>query len=286
MIIANPIYDSVFKFLMEDTKVAKRFLSILIGEEILSLELRPQEQTVKSPRHLVTVYRLDFKAIIKTKKGENKKILIELQKGKQAIDLLRFRRYLGDNYINSDEVNGVKINLPIITIYFLGFELDIKSAVVKIDRKYTDLTNGKVINQKDEFIEKLSHDGYFIQIPRLPLKAQTKVEKILSVFNQKWVTDSSHRLLMNFKGETADEDVKLLLKRLELAASEDEIYQQSILEETFDESLDNLLREKEVKIEEQAKEIENKDKELENKAKELENKDKLIAELMQKLNQK
>jgi hypothetical protein len=279
MIIANPIYDSVFKFLMEDTKVAKRFLSILIGEEIISLELRPQEQTVKSPRHFVTVYRLDFKAIIKTKRGENKKILIELQKGKQAIDLLRFRRYLGENYINSDEINGVKINLPIITIYFLGFELDIKSAVVKIDRKYIDLTNGKILIQKDEFIEKLSHDGYFIQIPRLPLKAQTKVEKILSVFNQKWVTDSSHRLLMNFKGETADEDVKLLLKRLELAASEDEIYQQSILEETFDESLDNLLRDKELKIEEQAKE-------LEEQAKELEDKNKLIAELMQKLNQK
>ena len=39
-IIANPIYDAVFKFLMEDKKVAKILLSALLKKEIIDLEMR------------------------------------------------------------------------------------------------------------------------------------------------------------------------------------------------------------------------------------------------------
>jgi len=35
MIIANPIHDTVFKFLMEDFSIAKTIISVLIGEEII-----------------------------------------------------------------------------------------------------------------------------------------------------------------------------------------------------------------------------------------------------------
>ena len=37
-IIANPIYDAVFKFLMEDKKVAKIFLSALLKKDIIDLK--------------------------------------------------------------------------------------------------------------------------------------------------------------------------------------------------------------------------------------------------------
>ena len=78
MIIANPIYDSVFKFLLEDIDVAKRFISNIIGEEIIELTFKPQEQTTLSTKYLLTVFRLDFKALIKTPSGGHKKVLIEL----------------------------------------------------------------------------------------------------------------------------------------------------------------------------------------------------------------
>ena len=42
-IIANPIYDAVFKFLMEDKKVAKIFLSALLKKDIIDLEMRRHE---------------------------------------------------------------------------------------------------------------------------------------------------------------------------------------------------------------------------------------------------
>jgi hypothetical protein len=45
MHIANPIYDVVFKYLMEDAKVAKLLISSIIGEEIEELDFRPQEFT-------------------------------------------------------------------------------------------------------------------------------------------------------------------------------------------------------------------------------------------------
>ena len=46
MEIANPIYDVVFKYLMEDTRAAKLIISQLSGFEIESLEFSPTEHRV------------------------------------------------------------------------------------------------------------------------------------------------------------------------------------------------------------------------------------------------
>ena len=42
-LIANPIYDVVFKFLMEDERVAKMLLSALLKKEIVTLQMRQHE---------------------------------------------------------------------------------------------------------------------------------------------------------------------------------------------------------------------------------------------------
>ena len=41
MLIVNPIYDVVFKYLIEDSKVAKLLLSSIIGQQISGLNLKP-----------------------------------------------------------------------------------------------------------------------------------------------------------------------------------------------------------------------------------------------------
>lgn len=43
--IANPIYDSVFKFLMEDERVAKTILSALLKKEVVEVDVRKHEYT-------------------------------------------------------------------------------------------------------------------------------------------------------------------------------------------------------------------------------------------------
>ena len=83
MQIANPIYDVVFKSLMEDSKIAKILISTIIGEKILALDFLPKEKVVEFELEFrsYTVYRLDFSAKIQTAKGF-KNVLIEIQKAK------------------------------------------------------------------------------------------------------------------------------------------------------------------------------------------------------------
>ena len=98
MLIANPIYDVVFKYLMEDSKVAKLLIGSIIGAEVLELEFRPKSFTAnvsgaeEAIRPLFTIYHLDFSAKIKTKE-EEKLVIIEVQKAKLPTDILRFRQY-------------------------------------------------------------------------------------------------------------------------------------------------------------------------------------------------
>jgi transcriptional regulator of heat shock response len=123
MIIANPIYDVVFKRMLENERVAKFFIGTLLDQTIQSVEVKPQELTQFDKDNVLTVFRLDFIATIVTATGESKKVLIEVQKAQKEIDLMRFRNYLGEQYKKEDTINDKKVALPITTIYILGFTL-------------------------------------------------------------------------------------------------------------------------------------------------------------------
>ena len=80
MVIANPLYDVVFKRMMENDKVAKFFIGTLLEQTIETVEVKPQEFTYVDELAGLAVFRLDFIATIKTDSGEYKKVLIEIQK--------------------------------------------------------------------------------------------------------------------------------------------------------------------------------------------------------------
>ena len=66
--IANPIYDVVFKKLMEDLVAARSLLSALLGEEVEILELLPQERTLAMPGTTdIRVMRFDYRATLRYK---------------------------------------------------------------------------------------------------------------------------------------------------------------------------------------------------------------------------
>jgi hypothetical protein len=46
MVIANPIYDVVFKRMMENEKVEKLFIGTFLEQTIEAVEVKPQEFTV------------------------------------------------------------------------------------------------------------------------------------------------------------------------------------------------------------------------------------------------
>ena len=68
MQIANPIYDITFKYLMENEDIAKDILSVILNENVVHVELKPQE-TITETRVGVRIFRLDFKATIQKADG-------------------------------------------------------------------------------------------------------------------------------------------------------------------------------------------------------------------------
>ena len=280
MIIANPVYDVVFKYLLEDIEIARELLSTILGEEVLTLDLKPQEIASENATSSISILRFDFKATIVTKSGESKKVLIELQKAKQFFDVMRFRRYLGENYKKEDAVlsdNGETEMrpLPIVTIYFLGFSLDnIKSAVVKINRDYRDVVTQEILQVKEEFAELLTHDSYLIQIRELVGKSRTKLEQVLRVFSPEFKTEDKHQL--DFKGDLGEPLVRKMIERLGRAIASEEIREIMDVEDEIDRIFERELGKKDKIIAAKEEELAAKDQELAAKDQKLEV---LLAEL-------
>jgi len=256
MLIANPIYDVVFKYLMEDSKVAKLLIGSIIGAEVLELEFRPKSFTTSvhldplSIKPTFTIYHLDFSAKIKTPAEGEKLVIIEVQKAKLATDILRFRQYLGKQYSDKKNVYTVEANdgshktlaLPIISIYFLGHSLDSihDIPVIHVNRKYIDAYSKAEITQKDYFIECLSHDSYVISIQDLKTRRRNELEILLSVFDQSNQTEDQH--ILNVREEDFPEQFRSIIRRLQQAVEVPEIRDNMEAEDTYLEELENQER--------------------------------------------
>ncbi len=296
MIIANPIYDTVFKYLMEDADIAKGLLSMILNVEIMELTVKPQETTSEMPlsesRNL-SIYRLDFIAIIKEENGNFKKALIELQKSKRSTNVVRFRRYLGENYHREDItiVNGVEVLQPleIVTIYFLGFELDdVNTPVMKVKNSYIDVTTGLTLENepRDKFIRLLNHESYTIQIPKLQIGEQSRIENVLSVFSQRYKLTDDRKL--DYQGMENDPLKIKIINRLTRAIADDNLRRKMDLEDEFERGflleLEEKISAKELEIKKKDNELVQKDNELVQKDNELSEKDKIIEALLKQIN--
>lgn len=274
MIIANPIYDSTFKYLMKNIKIARGVISTIIDEEIVKLDLRAQESIYKGKQKLM-VYHLDFVAKIRTKKGKIKDVLIELQKSKYGFDIMRFRNYLGEEYekgvevVDEDGESHIR-PLPIITIYFLGFMLSkTLPGVIKVARKYVDVLGGREIDERNNFIECLSHNSYVIQVPGLKLKMRTDLEYVLFVFTQEKFRKGT-RTLKEYDYEPKNELMRLIVRRLAKAAGDEKFMRQVELEEMAEREYENAFGELERKLMSLEENIVEKDKVIEAMKKEME----------------
>jgi len=272
MIIANPIYDTVFKRLMENNRVAKFFISTLIEEDIVKLTLKPQELTYNDSPAGIAVFRYDFSAKIKTKEGKYKNVLIEIQKSGDTDDISRFRNYLAEQYKREDEITDEEGNkdtaaLPIVTIYILGFKLkNIESPAIKINREYIDLINKKTIKATSEFIERLTHNSYIVQIPHIKPKVRTRLEKLLSIFEQtNFISQDAEIKEYGYKLDL--EEIKLMIKILEEAGANPQVREEILKEKAaikFYEDSFKMRTKKLIKeMKEKNREIEEKDKEIE-----------------------
>lgn len=84
--------------------MAKYFAGTWLNETVKDVKVKPQQCTYTGQLAGLAVYRLHFIAGIKTETGEYKKVLIEIQKAKKPVDLMRFRNYLAGQYKKEDEI--------------------------------------------------------------------------------------------------------------------------------------------------------------------------------------
>lgn len=236
--IANPIYDAIFKYLMEDQRIAKTVLSALLKKEVVKVEIRPHEYA-NSTKDRISMFRLDFAATIRDENGKESAILIELQKTWVETETLRFRQYLGTYYNLKDNVreeNGQPYALPLVAIYILVHRVgDIDEPILYVSHGTFDY-NGNAVSEgiPNTFVESITHDSIIVQIPLLGGQINNRLLKVLSVFDQS-NADKHNTQLMRFDEDMYKGDVELqyLLQRLERAALDARLRQDMNVEDEY-----------------------------------------------------
>jgi hypothetical protein len=271
--IANPIYDSVFKYLMEDERIAKTILSALLKKDVVSIAARPHEYANET-RDKISMFSIDFAATVREADGKEHLILVELQKTWLETETLRFRQYLGAQYSdkrNIDRNSHEGYAIPMVTIYLLGHRVgDIEEPVVYVNHDSYDY-DGNMITKgiPDPFIESLVHNSIIVQIPLLHGQINNRLERVLSVFDQtKANADDPHILSLDENTYAGDDNMEYIVHRLTEAAADSDMRQNMNVEDEYYSAIENrdtAIMNRDKKIKEQEKEILEKDKKLSEK---------------------
>lgn len=288
--VFNPIYDSVFKYLMEDDKAAKVLLGNILDKKIKVLTLKNNDYTIVTEDGMKIV-RLDFCATIIDKKTKQQEVVtIELQKAFDEEEVVRFRKYLGLQY--QHEANTIKITkthrktkeqytvlkpMHIYAIYILGHSLgpELEFPVIKGKYVFEDADgNTIVLKKRYEFTDGVTHDLYIIQIPHLDPKPRKHLDKLLSIFDQRQIIDKNDPKFVNLdEFRDSSDDYKTLVTRLYKATMDEDMRGKIDHEEEIERRMARFRYERAVyndaleKIAEQEKQLEQKDRQMEEQQK-------------------
>ena len=261
--VANPIYDIVFKYLLEDERIARTLLSALLKKNVVAVETRRNEYS-NIGRDNLSVFRIDFGATIQEDNGDRHLILIELQKTWLETETLRFRQYLGAQYANVENMlpdNQGAYAIPMVTVYLLGHKVgDIEEAVLYVRRQSFNY-NGDLVTKgmPNAFIDSLTHDSIIVQIPRLHGQINNRLDKVLSIFDQTSVEQRNKQMLdIDETAYDGDEEMMRIVLRLQAAAADAQMrHDMNVEDEYFSviEKRDTTIMLKDKKIAEQTAQI-------------------------------
>ena len=297
--VANPIYDSVFKYIMSDERISKTILSALLKKEVVKVEMRPHEY-VNTTRDTLSMFRIDFAATVREKDADSEAfkdrvVLIELQKTWLDTETLRFRQYLGAQYSNkmnirTDSAKGFAY--PMVAVYLLGHRVgDIKEPVVYVNHDVYDYNGHVVKDGKEEpFVESLTHNSIIVQIPLLRGHVNNRLEKVLSIFDQS-KKDAEDKQVLNIDENKYEDDADMMymLHRLTAAAADSEMRQDMNVEDEYYKAIEDrdtaiMKREKELKL--MNDQLQQKDDQLQQKDNQLQQKDDQLQQKDDQLQQK
>lgn len=235
MEVANPIYDAVFKYLLDDEQAARLLVGQIAGLDVQSLTVSPQEAV--APRHggvapdappSLTLFRMDFAARVRTADGGTRQVLVEIRKAKAPTVVERFRLYLGQQYASRDNIvtdgRGASEAVPIVTIYLLGYDLGLsEEAVLDVCPRVTERRTGRVLDAGHPFVEGIHHRSHIVQIPRLRRGGEDELSRFLTIFDQGRALAGRDKHVLGIDEGEYPQQWGFVLRQLQRAVAEEEV---------------------------------------------------------------
>jgi len=257
MKLLNPLYDTVFKYLMEDLEVAKTIIEAVTKKQIIELIPAPQEASdirLKVKHIAIGMIRQDYVAIIKTTDETGKetaeKVMIEIQKSPFIPEIGRFRNYLADKYRRKSIVDVEEKYIPIKTIYLIEeiFNPQLPPVLGRRGIYVDELENLTYQGERDKIVELFNHDSWFIQTELLPPEFKDELYYVLSVFAPNFRKSPKDRYI-----EIQDENLLIkkhrilerILRRLQAATQDNEVNTALEVEIDYENYLDKMITETE-----------------------------------------
>ena len=238
MEVANPIYDVVFKYLMQNDRVARLLIGRITGLAVQSLSVSPLKTSMRRAPDAthhdlpLTLLRMDFAARVRTADGAERQVLIEIWKAKAPTVIERFRRSLGQQIGSGANIlthpSGRTEAAPIVTIYFLGYApLNHLSdeAVIDVCPRVTERRTGRELSARHPLVEGIHHRSHIIQIPRLTSRRRDELERLLAIFDQGLVKGNGRgdAHVLTIAEEEYPAECEIVLRQLREAMAEEEV---------------------------------------------------------------
>jgi hypothetical protein len=233
--VVNPIYDTVFKYLMQDEKVAKVLIGNILNTKVISIQMNNNEYSALLPDGK-KIFKLDFSATILDKSGKHQLVHIEVQKALEDGEIMRFRSYLGAIYMDETKKYQETIKdpktktetiiehpLPIHSIYILGHELGdgLGKSVMLGENIFKD-QDGNIIQipSNNDYINGLTHTVTFVIAPLTKKNVKTHLDKLLTIFSE---TEPNSKIIELDEYYDDSEDYRTIMRVLQKASSDKQL---------------------------------------------------------------
>jgi hypothetical protein len=206
VVIANPIYDTVFSKLVKNPQVVEFFLSVLLEREIKDIIILPENSTCKP---VYFSYEADVVVTLVNDKGRHRQFCIEFCKSWDEGDSVIRHSHPHAPHLKNVVINGITSVLPKISLHFMGNDIPKTDyPCLACINKGANLMTGEPIDIScSEFIETICHDYYIIQAGRVRDTDYTnELSKALSIFEQKYFTLEGSKLLKEYHCQPDDDD--------------------------------------------------------------------------------
>ena len=211
--IANPLYDAVFKRIMEEERIAKTFLSAILQREVVSIKIcQDGFRNIKS--NSISIFKMGFVASIKNNENSNELTNIRLYKTWVDTDVLEPRQHLAwQRYIEEKNSDGMgDESLPTISVFLLAHRIGDFETPVACP----------------------APDNIIVQLPIISKTQNSSQKKVLSIFDQaRTCREDKHLLKVDYTPYDGDTDMEYMIKMLLSMASDPDMQYQMNLEDEF-----------------------------------------------------